>query len=49
MNDTIDGLQDKIKQFIINYKIIVFRNVILKTLFKRINFKIYHYWQKNKK
>jgi len=29
IDDTIDGLQDKIKLFNINYKIIVFRNVIL--------------------
>ena len=29
MDDTIDGLQDKKKLLNINYKIIVFRNVIL--------------------
>ena len=28
MDDIIDGLQDKIKLFNINYKIIVFKNVI---------------------
>ena len=40
MDDIIKGLHDKIKLLNINYKIIVFRNVILKK-FKWINFKIY--------
>ena len=35
MDDTTDGLQDKIKLLNINYKIIVFRNVILKFYLNR--------------
>ena len=33
MDDTIDGLQNKTKLLNINYKIIVFRNVILNHYF----------------
>ena len=40
MDDIIKGLHDKIKLLNINYKIIVFINVILKKI-KRVNFKIY--------
>ena len=36
MDDIIKGLHDKIKLLNINYKIIVFRNVILKKKFKYI-------------
>ena len=40
MDDIIKDLHDKIKLLNINYKIIAFRNVILKKI-KRVNFKIY--------
>ena len=41
MDDIIKILHDKLKLLNINYKIIVFRNVILKKKIKRANFKIY--------
>ena len=47
MDDTIDGLQDKIKLLNINYTIIVCLCHI-KQLFKRINLKIHIITYKNK-
>ena len=46
MDDIIDGLQDKIKLFNINYKIIVFENVMLNNYLTDKFINIYQYLYK---